>query len=127
MATRSVFQTLSVSEPYTGLAECSTVLRSLALLIVLFPYSIPVRAQLQKPFIFAVYTRNDLTGILTPVPGSPFPSKESVNVMTLDFKGRFQFTASFSPSKISMFIVDPNTGAPKSRPLESINYEMLFL
>ncbi len=41
MATRTVFQTLSVSEPYTGLAECSTVLRSLALLIVLFLYSVP--------------------------------------------------------------------------------------
>jgi len=85
-----------------------------------------VRAQLQKPFIFtvdpanplsiAVYTRNDLTGILTPVPGSPFPSKESANVMTLDFKSRFLFTASFNPSKISMFIVDPNTGAPKIAP-----------
>ncbi len=136
MATRTVFQTLSVSEPYTGLAECSTVLRSLALLIVLFLYSIPVRAQLQQPFIFtvdpanplsiAVYARNDLTGMLTPVPGSPFPSKESVNVMTLDFKGRFLFTASFNPSKISMFIVDPNTGPPKSRSLESMQLPNAF-
>src|SRR5882672_3460385 len=31
--------------------------------------------------------------------------------MTLDFKGRFLFTASYNPSKISMFVVDPNTGA----------------
>jgi hypothetical protein len=117
MATQTVFQTLPPSDPCTARAEYSTTLRSLALLIVLFLCSIPARAQLQQPFVFtvnpanplsiAVYTRNDLTGILTPVPGSPFPSKESVNVMTLDFKGRFLFTASFNPSKISMFVVDP--------------------
>jgi hypothetical protein len=87
----------------------------------LFVCAIPAHAQLQSAFVFAadpanpksvsVYTRNDVTGILTPVAGSPFPSKEPVNVMTLDFKGRFLFTASYNPSKISMFIVDPNTGA----------------
>src|SRR6266852_9430335 len=116
MATRSVFHPLAPSASNTGRAECPNVIRSLALLIALFLYSIPARAQLQQPFVFtvnpanplgiAVYTRNDLTGILTPVPGSPFPSKEPVNVMTLDFKGRFLFTASFNPSKISMFTVD---------------------
>jgi len=100
--------------------------RLLAFLMGLFLYSIPVCAQLQQPFVFtvdpanplsiAVYTRNDLTGILTPVPGSPFRSRESVNVMTLDFKGRFLFTASFNPSKISMFTVDPNTGALQEVP-----------
>src|SRR5260370_8900571 len=31
--------------------------------------------------------------------------------MTLDFKERFLFTASSNPSTISMFSVDPNTGA----------------
>src|SRR5258708_40179351 len=36
--------------------------------------------------------------------------------MTLDFKGRFLFTASFNPSKISMFTVDPNTGALQEVP-----------
>ncbi len=126
MATRTVFQTLPSSDPCTARAEYSTALRLLALLIVLFLYSFPARAQLQQPFVFtvnpanplsiAVYTRNDLTGILTPVPGSPFPSRESVNVMTLDFKGRFLFTASFNPSKISMFVVDPNTGALQEVP-----------
>jgi hypothetical protein len=126
MATRTVFQTLPPSDPCTARAEYSTALRSLALLIVLFLYSFPARAQLQQPFVFtvnpanplsiAVYARNDLTGILTPVPGSPFPSRESVNVMTLDFKGRFLFTASFNPSKISMFVVDPNTGALQEVP-----------
>jgi tetratricopeptide (TPR) repeat protein len=91
------------------------------LVIGLFLWSISARTQLQQPFVFAadpanpksvdVYTRNDLTGVLTPVPGSPFPSREEVNVMTLDFTARFLFTATHNPSKISMFTVDPNTGA----------------
>src|SRR5258708_14843042 len=126
MATRTVFQTLPSSDPCTARAEYSTALRLLALLIVLFLYSFPARAQLQQPFVFtvnpanplsiAVYTRNDLTGILTPVPGSPFPRRDAVHVMTLDFKGRFLFTASFNPSNISMFVVDPNTGALQEVP-----------
>jgi hypothetical protein len=90
-------------------------------LMALILFSIPARAQLQQPFVFAVdpvnsrtidvFTRNDLTGVLTRVAGSPFPSKESVNVMTIDFKGRFLFTASYNPSNVSMFTIDPNTGA----------------
>ena len=126
MATTMAFQPLSPSGSCTSRTECSKMPRLLAFLMGLFLYSIPVCAQLQQPFVFtvdpanplsiAVYTRNDLTGILTPVPGSPFRSRESVNVMTLDFKGRFLFTASFNPSKISMFTVDPNTGALQEVP-----------
>src|SRR5260370_32621722 len=101
MATHIVFQPLLPLASYTGRAKCSNVVRSLAFLIALFLHSVPARAQLQQPFVFtvnpvnplsiAVYTRNDLTGVLTPIPGSPFPSKEPVNVITLDFKGRFLF------------------------------------
>jgi 6-phosphogluconolactonase (cycloisomerase 2 family) len=36
--------------------------------------------------------------------------------MTLDFKGRFLFTASYKPSKISMFTMDPNSGALQEVP-----------
>jgi hypothetical protein len=96
------------------------------LVIGLFFCFTSARAQLQLPFVFAadpanpksvdVYTRNDLTGVLTPVPGSPFPSREEVNVMTLDFTARFLFTATHNPSKISMFTVDPNTGALQEVP-----------
>jgi hypothetical protein len=86
---------------------------------------VSARAQFQSAFVFApdpkgiaVYTRNDVTGVLTPVAGSPFPSKEVVNVMTLDFSGRFLFTANrdLSPGTISMFTVDPNTGAVQEVP-----------
>jgi len=97
------------------------VFRSLLLLLALLFGSVSALAQFQSAFVFAadpanpksvaVYTRNDVTGVLAPVPGSPFPSKEPVNAMTLDFKGRYLFTASYSPSKISMFTVDPDTGA----------------
>src|SRR5260370_19801523 len=121
MATQVVFRPFVRAVSHKGRAGRWNVLRAVALLIGLFLCSVPARAQLQQAFVFsanpatpksvAVYTRNDLTGILTPVPGSPFPSKEPVNVMTLDFKGRFLFTASRNPSTISMFSVDPNTGA----------------
>src|SRR5467141_1201521 len=121
MATQIVNDPLPPAASHVGHAGGSTLLRSLTLMTALFVCAIPAHAQLQSAFVFAadpanpksvsVYTRNDVTGILTPVAGSPFPSKEPVNVMTLDFKGRFLFTASYNPSKISMFVVDPNTGA----------------
>ncbi len=95
------------------------LLRCLSLFCLFLLYSKSAHAQFSSAFVFApdpkgvaVYIRNDITGVLTPVPGSPFPSKEPVNVMTLDFAGRFLFTASSTnPGKISMFTVDPNTGA----------------
>jgi len=116
MATKIVFHPLPPPASRVGRAGCCNVLRSLALVIGLFLCSISARTQLQQPFVFsgdpanpkgiAVYTRNDLTGVPTPVPGSPFPSREAVNVMTLDFKARFLFAATYKPSKISMFTFD---------------------
>lgn len=120
MATRIPFHSLPHTASSRARSGCRNVLRSLALLIGLLLNCIPARSQLQQAFVFAadpanpksidVYTRNDLTGVLTPVPGSPFPSKEPVNVMALDFKGRFLFTGSDNPSNISMFSVDTNSG-----------------
>ena len=53
-------------------------------------------AQFQSAFVFAsdpkgvaVYTRNDATGVLTPVSGSPYPSKEAVTFLALDLKARY--------------------------------------
>ena len=106
--------------PVSDLVRCI-----LALLFLLF-CSISTHAQFQSAVVFApdpkgvaVYTRNDVTGILTPVTGSPFPGKQPVNVMTLDFAGRFLFTASntgSTPGSISMFTVDPNTGLVQEVP-----------
>ena len=126
MAPQILFKSPSHSASLSGRSSCLSLIRYLVLIIGLFLCSLPARAQLQQPFVFApdaanpnsidVYTRNDLTGVLTPVPGSPFPSRQTVNVMSLDFKGRFLFTASYNPSKISMFTIDPNTGALQEVP-----------
>ena len=105
----------------------SNAWRAPVFLIALLICSISAHAQFQQPFVFAVnpngptpgilvFTRNDLTGILTPVAGSPFPSRETANFITVDFKGRFLFTANHGNSKISMFTIDPNTGAVQEVP-----------
>jgi 6-phosphogluconolactonase (cycloisomerase 2 family) len=82
-----------------------------------------LRAQFQSAFVFAadsagvaVYTRNDVTGVLTPVAGSPFPSKEAVTSIALDFTSRYLFTANRATSKISMFTIDPITGTLQEVP-----------
>jgi len=92
----------------------------LSALLALSFFSVPACAQLQQPFVFAsnpngpgpgilVWTRNDVSGALTPVAGSPFPSREPVSGLTLDFKGRFLFVAT-SLDHIEMYTVDSNTG-----------------
>ena len=63
-----------------------------------------------------MYTRNDVTGLLTPVAGSPFPSREAVTSIALDFTGRYLFTTNRATSKISMFTIDPITGALQEVP-----------
>ena len=106
----------------SSLFETLILLRLLpAMLFLLF--ALPARAQFKQPFVFAadpkgiaVYTRNDISGVLAPVAGSPFPSKEPVDFITLDFTGRFLFTSNQAHSKISMFTVDPNTGALQEVP-----------
>jgi hypothetical protein len=101
----------------------ATTIRFLFLLSAVLLCSLSARAQFQAAFVFAsdpngvaVYTRNDVTGVLTPVAGSPFASKESVSSMTLDFRGRYLFTANRTNSKISMFTIDPNSGALQEVP-----------
>src|SRR5258708_25027658 len=80
MATKIVFHPLLLAAPRVGLLGYLDWLRAFALLIGLAICSISARAQLQQPFVFsanpanpksvAVFSRNDLTGILTPVLGS---------------------------------------------------------
>jgi hypothetical protein len=103
----------------------AVALRFLLLVCAIFACSIPAHAQFQQPFVFAaspgplpgilVYTRNDASGVLTPVPGSPFPSRAPVNGLALDFKGRFLFVAT-SARNIEVFTIDPNTGALQEVP-----------
>jgi hypothetical protein len=70
------------------------------------------RAQLQQPLVFssagAVASRNDQTGALTPVAGSPFAAPNQS--LVIDVQGRFLFA--IGTSSIHMFqITDSTTGA----------------
>jgi len=103
----------------------SSMLPGALSLSLLLSWALPVRAQLQQPFVFAVdagpspgilvFTRNDATGLLTPVPGSPFPSKAPVNHLALDFSGRFLFAAT-PTNNIEMYAINPSTGALQEVP-----------
>src|SRR5882762_5098138 len=75
MATQIAFDPLPPAASHVGRKGGSTLLRSLTLMTALFVCAIPAHAQLQSAFVFAadpanpksvsVYTRNDVTGILT--------------------------------------------------------------
>jgi hypothetical protein len=70
------------------------------------------RAQLQQPLVFssagAVASRNDQTGLLTPVAGSPFTAANQA--LAIDVQGRYLFA--IGTSSIHMYeITDPTTGA----------------
>jgi hypothetical protein len=123
MATPSV-ATLQPSKALRALFTASSrTKRTLCFLCAVLACSSSLRAQFQSAFVFAadpagvaVYTRNDVTGVLTPVVGSPFPSKEAVTSIALDFTGRYLFTANRATSKISMFTIDPITGTLQEVP-----------
>jgi hypothetical protein len=101
------------------------------LLAGIFPLTPCAKGQFASAFVFAadpngvaVYTRNDVTGVLTPIAGSPFPSKEVVTYIALDFKGRYLFAANYNASKISMFTINSITGALQevaNSPFASLN------
>ena len=79
--------------------------------------SILAHAQFSQPLVFssggAVALRNDQTGALTPVSGSPFLA--TGQNMTLDVQGRFLFC--LGNNSIRMFqITDPTTGAYQEVP-----------
>lgn len=126
MATQILFNPVVPAVSFQDHSWLSNWPRALAVLLGLFLCSIPARAQLQQPFVFAanpngpgpsilVYARNDVSGVLTPVPGSPFPSRSPVNSLALDFKGRFLFVAT-SENNIEMYTIDPDTGALQEVP-----------
>lgn len=85
--------------------------------IVLATLAVPAsRAQFQQPLVFssagAVAVRNDQTGALTPVSGSPFSPS---NGFTIDVQGRFLF--SLGANSIHMFqVTDSTTGAYQETP-----------
>jgi len=96
--------------------SCATkYLKTLIILFVLGSMAaiIPsARAQLQQPLVFssagAVASRNDQTGVLTPVAGSPFTAANQS--LVIDVQGRFLFA--IGTSSIHMYqITDSTTGS----------------
>src|SRR4029077_12245798 len=88
----------------------SNALRTLFLIGVTLLCSNLAHAQFQQPFVFssagAVMTRNDQTGVLTPVTGSPFAP---ASFQILDVQGRFLFGV--GTNSIHMYLVNSTTGA----------------
>lgn len=110
MATQSDLRSAS-ARVYSGCnPKDSNVLQSFWLLALLFFCSISAHAQFQQPFVFssagAVLTRNDQTGLLTPVQGSPYAAAQ---FQTLDVQGRFLFGV--GTNSIHMYQVNSSTGA----------------
>ena len=75
MATANEIHPLAWLARYTRSPRHSNALRHTVLFVLLLLCSIPACAQYQQPFVLstagAVMTRNDQTGVLTPVAGSP--------------------------------------------------------
>ena len=92
------------------MARQAHALRALFFLGTVLAGAIPASAQFQQPFVFstsgAVMTRNDQTGVLTTVPGSPYTAAD---FQTLDVQGRFLF--GLGTNSIRMFQVNSTTGA----------------
>jgi hypothetical protein len=128
VATRTTYIPFSREASLIPLPSLAATLRFIFFACAIFACSVPAHAQFQQPFVFcasvgpggtgpgiSVFTRNDITGILTPVPGSPFLSRAPVNELALDFKGRFLFVGT-SANNIEMYTIDPNTGALQEVP-----------
>src|SRR5262249_48452126 len=98
--------------PRAGIGRWKYLPKALALSLLNFFCSILVQPQFPTPLVFssggAVVLRNDQTGALTPVPGSPFAA--AGQKLTLDVQGRFLFCT--GNNSIHMFqILDATTGA----------------
>jgi len=57
------------------------------------------------------YTVDAATGVLTPVPGSPFRSGYNPGGIAVDLSGRFVYTANDGSSTSSGYVIDQSTGA----------------
>jgi hypothetical protein len=110
MATQTARPSLSFLVYRAHIPKHSNVFRSSWLLLLLFFCTIPAHAQFQQPLVFstagAVMTRNDQTGVLTPVQGSPYAAAQ---FQTLDVQGRFLFGV--GTNSIHMYQVNSTTGA----------------
>lgn len=110
MAWQAVGRLLSRAVSFASVPWRSNALHSLLVLCMVLAAAIPASAQYQQSFVFstagAVMTRNDQTGVLTPVVGSPYAP---ALLQTLDVQGRFLF--GLGTNSIHMYQVNATTGA----------------
>lgn len=59
----------------------------------------------------SAYTMDGTTGVLTPVPGSPFTTGLGPQGVTVDPLGRFTYVANLQSNNVSAYTIDPATGA----------------
>jgi 6-phosphogluconolactonase len=67
----------------------------------------------------SAYAINDKTGVLTPVPGSPFGTGGKATFLTVDPTGHFIYVTDFESSidaNVAGFSINRNTGALTSVP-----------
>jgi hypothetical protein len=87
-------------------------------------------AQTTQPFVFAgatlkngpaiaVFTRNDVTGGLTPVSNSPFPVRDAADSFAMDAQGRFLFGS--CNNRVCMYLLDKDAGAVQEVPNSPFN------
>jgi 6-phosphogluconolactonase (cycloisomerase 2 family) len=94
---------------------------SLLLLLFLLLLAVPITsAQSPQQFVYSSSqtnsavngsAKNPLTGTLSALSTSPFPSRSTGGPMAIDPLGRFLFIANSATSTISMFQIDSNSGA----------------
>ena len=57
------------------------------------------------------YTIDATTGVLTPVPGSPFPTGSNSEAVSVDPSGTFAYVANAGSNDVSAYRIDASTGA----------------
>ena len=60
---------------------------------------------------FSVNRSGVSTGLLTPVPGSPFPAGSGPSSVTVDPSGQFVYVTNKGDNTVSVYTIDSNTGA----------------
>jgi len=119
MSIRSFSGSAAEQSVSISIARASAVVVFLSLLVALLAAA-PISAQTTLPFVFsgatlnggpaiAVFTRDDTTGVLTPVPNSPFAVRDAPTFFAMDVQARFLFAG--CGLRVCMYQLNKDTGA----------------
>jgi len=70
------------------------------------------------------YTIDATTGVLTPVPGSPFPTGSNSEAVSVDPSGTFAYVANAGSNDVSAYRIDASTGVISLKPGVALDYAM---